>query len=194
MTGLHAAHELWERRAAMTSPARKTKRRAPAREPAPPRTPRPGTTNLLEGFGPVRWSDTAAELTRTQGLTRSSLVGWHALPEPWALSTGEPWMIEVQFHDSGRLLRLRATWSGDEDGSFVAWESGEAPRVFEALLASMGCTLTGPRRFQSDPARAGQLATLAEGDGDDYQGPGDVGVSTFLNYDPPEFVLTFERR
>ena len=178
----------------MATPRRTKKAPAPKRKPAPPPAARPSTTNLLEGFGPVRWADTVKELTRAQGLTRSSMVGWHELPQPWALPSGEPLVIELQFDKTtGRLLRIRASWHGDaEDGSFDAWQTGEAPRTFEALLDAMGCTLTGHLRYQCDPAKAGQMATLGEGDGDLYRGPGDVTVSTFLNYDPPEFSITFE--
>ncbi|MFO0604272.1 MAG: hypothetical protein U0324_13905 [Polyangiales bacterium] len=176
-----------------------TPKRKPAHKPAHKPAPelaalaRPSTTDLLEGVGPVRWGDTEARLTREQGLTRSSMSGWRLLPRPWVTSSGDPLVIELKFHaGSGRIEALRATWYGDEEGAFDAWFTGEAPRRFETLLASMGCALTGHQRFQCDPAKAGEVATLGEGDGDVYRGPGDVAVHTWLNFDPPEFVLSFE--
>lgn len=168
------------------------RKRKPVRAAAPEAPTRPDARDLVEGVGPVRWNDTEAQLTRELGLIRSSMVGYRLVPRPWVLSSGEPMVIELRFHaGSGRIEELRAAWHGDDDCNFDAWFAGDAPRHFEALLTAMGCTLTGHQRFQCDPAKAGEIATLGEGDGDVYRGPGDVVVHTWLNFDPPEFVLTF---
>lgn len=173
--------------AAKKPAAKKTAAKAPS-----PTRAREVTTDLRVGFGPVRWVDTEATLTRATGLTRSSMSGWKEIPTGWSLRDGYLFAMELRFHaDSGRLLSLQATWRGDDEGNFDAWFTGDAPRVFEDLLASTGCRVVGHGRAQSDPAKLGQIGTLGEGDGDVYEGPAGLTVTTFLNFDPPEFALTF---
>lgn len=193
MVNRHPARKPLAKKATAKKTAAKTPaaKKIAAKSSSPVRV-REATTDLRVGFGPVRWIDTEATLTRTVGLTRSSMSGWKEIPAGWSLREGYLLAMELRFHaDSGRLLTLQATWRGDDEGNFDAWFSGDAPRVFEDLLASMGCRVVGHGRAQSDPAKLGQIGTLGEGDGDVYEGPAGLTVTTFLNFDPPEFVLTF---